>query len=86
MEDSIFNKYGTIRDDLDKVQVSADRRPALDALIAAQAMTEQCESELKTAEATLHDAVRRRNDIASKVPRPSFMDAWRASVAAFGKR
>ncbi len=80
-EPSIFTKYGTIRSDLDKVQVSADRRPALDALQAAQLLTQQTENEFKAAEAALTAAVRRRNDIAAKVPRPSFMDEWRASVS-----
>ncbi len=86
MEQSIFTAKGTIRTDLDKVEVSADRRPALDALIAAQAMTEQVESELKAAEAAVTAAVRRRNDIAAKLPRGDFMDEWRASVAHSDKR
>ena len=80
-EQSIFNSKGQIRGDLDKIEVSADRRPALDALIAAQAMTEQVESEFKTAESALTAAVRRRNDIAAKVPRPTFMDIWRQNVS-----
>lgn len=80
-EESIFNSKGQIRGDLDKVKVPEDRRPALDALIAAQAMTEQVEAEYKAAETTLHAAVRRRNDIASRVPRKSFMEIWRENVS-----
>jgi hypothetical protein len=86
MEQSIFTAKGTIRADLDKMEVSEDRRPALDALQAAQLMCEQTEAEFKAAEAAVTATVRHRNDIAAKVPRGSFMDEWRASVAHSDKR
>lgn len=85
-EQSIFNRFGQIRDDLDQVQVAPDRQPALDALIAAQLLAEQSEAEYKRVEALLHQAARQRAEIAAKVPRSSFMDEHRAAVAAFGRR
>jgi hypothetical protein len=80
MEDSIFDNGGTIRTDLDTLEVSPERRPALDALIAAQHLAEAVESEFKRAEAMVTDAVRHRNTIAAKVPRRSFHDEWLAST------
>ena len=85
MIESIFNKFGQVRSDLDKIEVPADRQLALDALQAAQLMTEQTEAEFKSAEAADTAAVRRRNAIASKIPQGSFMDEWRASVAAYNQ-
>ncbi len=81
MEQSIFTAKGTIRTDLDKMEVCAERRPVLDALIAAQLMTEQAESELKAAEAAVTAAVRKRNEVAAEVPRGSFREEWLASTA-----
>ena len=85
-EQSIFNARGGIRSDLDKMEVSPERRPALDALMAAQLMCEQTEAELKSAEATVTAAVRHRNDVASKIPRGSFMDEWRANLGPDARR
>ena len=85
-EDSIFASNGTIRDDLDKLTVSAERQPALDALMAAQLMTAQTEAELKATEALLAAAVRARNEIAAKIPRRSFYDEWLASTTHPDKR
>jgi hypothetical protein len=79
-EDSIFTNSGTIRRDFDKMEVSPERRPALDALAAAQLMCEQTEAEFKSAETAVTAAVRRRNDIAAKIPRRSFRDEWLAST------
>jgi hypothetical protein len=85
-KDSIFTNNGTIRDDLDKLKVSPERQPALDALMAAQLMTAQTEAELKATEALLAAAVRARNDIAAKIPRRSFNDEWLASTTHPDKR
>ncbi len=83
-EESIFNSKGQIRGDLDKVKVPEDRRPALDALIAAQAMTEQVEAEYKAAELALTAAVRKRDDIAHRVPRTTFLEELRNSIRQYG--
>ncbi len=85
-EQSIFTKYGTVRTDLDQVQVAPERQAALDALQAAALMCETSEREHKAAELALTAVVRARNIIAAKIPRSSFRDEWKASVAAFGKR
>ncbi len=79
-EQSIFDKFGQIRADLDQIQVAPERQAALDALQAAQLMCETGEKERKAAELALTAAVRKRNDIAAKLPRGNFRDEWRASV------
>jgi hypothetical protein len=83
MENSIFTKFGTVRTDLDTIKVAPERQPALDALVAAQLMCEASERELKEAEGVLTAAVRRRNDIAAKVPRTTFSDELRNSIRQY---
>jgi hypothetical protein len=82
-EQSIFDNAGRIRTDLDKLEVSAERRPALDALMAAQLMTTQTEAEQKMAEKLLAAAVRARNEIAAKMPRTTFQDELRANIRQY---
>lgn len=79
-EQSIFDVNGKVRAD---VEVPADRQLAFDALVAAEAMTTQCETEFKVSEETLHAAVRRRDAIAAKMPRVDRIDLVRQAAAQF---
>jgi hypothetical protein len=84
-EESIFQSNGQLRADLDVVAetLAPDRRIDLDNLVAATAIVEQVENEFKLAEQALTDAVRRKNEIASKVPRISRIELTRAAIASY---
>lgn len=79
-EQSIFDVNGRVRAD---VEVPADRQLARDELLAAEAMTQQCEAEFKTSELELAAAVRRRDQIAAALPKVDRIDLVRQAAAQF---
>jgi len=77
---NIFKSNGTINTDIDPSEIPEARRPQYNALVAAQIMTEQAESNEKVANETVAEAVRVHDRAHAAVPRSSFLDEWKRMV------
>lgn len=81
--DSIFNERGVLRDDLENVIVPPERRPVLDALIAATMAADEAERQFKLKDEILADAVAEHDRAVAAAPKGTFMDEWRAATKSY---
>jgi hypothetical protein len=77
---NIFKSNGTINTDIDPSEIPEARRPQYNALVAAQIMTEQAESNEMAANEAVAEAVRVHDRAHAAVPRSSFLDEWKRMV------
>jgi hypothetical protein len=77
---NIFKSNGQIDTDIDPASIPEDRRAAFNALISAQAACEQAESNEKTANDAVAEAVKVHDRAHAAVPRSTFLDEWKRSV------
>lgn len=76
---NIFDARGMLRDDLENVTVPPERRPVLDALIAAVRAADAAEAEVKALDAAVADAVKVHDEARAAMPKHTFLDEWRAA-------
>jgi hypothetical protein len=83
---NIFKSNGTINTDIDPSEIPEARRPQYVALVAAQMMTEQAESNEKVANDVVAEAVKVHDRAHATVPRSTFLNEWRNMVASERQR
>jgi hypothetical protein len=76
---NIFLPNGRVNTDLDPSEIPEDRRSQYVALAHAQIACEQAESDQKTADDAVAEAVKIHDRAHAAVPRSTFMDEWRRS-------
>lgn len=76
---NIFDGRGMVRSDLENVAPSPER----DALIAAINAEKKAEATVKADDAALADAIKAADAARQAMPKSTFLDEWRASVASY---
>jgi len=82
-ETSIFNERGVLRSDLENVVVPAERRPVLNALIAATMAADEAERQLKIKDEAVAAAVKAHDRAVAACPQSSFLDEWRTATKQY---
>lgn len=75
----IFDESGRINTGIDPTTIHPDRRDAYGALVAAQELSDQAETELKSANDMVMECVREHDRTQAALPKTTFMDLWRAN-------
>jgi hypothetical protein len=77
---NIFGSRGRINPDIDPATIPEDRRRQYHALVAAQIMCEQAESNEKVANDAVAEAVKVHDRAHAALPRSTFLDEWKRMV------
>jgi hypothetical protein len=82
----IFGSDGRVNADLDPMTIPEGRRSQYVALVAAQIMIEQAESNTKIADDAVAQAVKEFDRAQAALPVSTFLDEARAAAASYRRR
>jgi hypothetical protein len=77
--ESIFDGSGRINPDIDPMTIHPDRRAQYVGLASAQKQCERTETDLKSANDAVVEAVRVHDATQAAIPRTTFLEEWRRS-------
>lgn len=83
---NIFGSDGRVNADVDPASVPVERRTQFVALVAAQIMIEQAESNAKIADDAVAQAVKEFDRAQAALPVSTFLDEARAAAASYRRR